>query len=404
MMIIGFIWFSIWSMIAGLSVYGNFTMFVVARVMQGIGPSILLPNALALFGAAYAPGFRKGLIFSIFGASAPVGAIMGAAITSLFIKSWWPWSFFTFSIVLALLSVATWFVVPDFLKKVKRPATLRDTIVACDVPGALTAVTALVLINFAWNQASTAGWSSPLILVTLITGVLLVPAFFYIELKVSSHPLIPFEAISSDVGLVLACVSLGWGCFGIYSWYTFQVFMVSHNLSPLLAVAWFSPVVISGPIASIITSVLLRRIGPAAVMTIAMCGFTIGMALIMTAPIDQPYWTQNFIAMCIMPFGMDMSFPAATIILSDSVKRENQGVAASLVNTVVNYSISLALGFAGTIEIHQNRGGKTPEDTLHGFRSAMYLAVSLAGLGVVVSLCFMVKKHMEARRAQVQEK
>jgi hypothetical protein len=33
---------------------------------------------------------------------------------------------------------------------------------------------------------------------------------------------------------------------------------------------------------------------------------------------------------------MDMSFPAGTLILSNAVKKEHQGFAASLVATVVN--------------------------------------------------------------------
>jgi hypothetical protein len=46
---------------------------------------------------------------------------------------------------------------------------------------------------------------------------------------------------------------------------------------------------------------------------------------------------------------MDLSFPCGTIILSNAMPREHQGIAASLINTVVNYSISLSLGIAGTI-------------------------------------------------------
>lgn len=53
-----------------------------------------------------------------------------------------------------------------------------------------------------------------------------------------------------------------------------------------------------------------------------------------------------------------MSSPAATVILSNSVKKEHQDIAASLIKTVVNYSISLGLGFAGTVEVHINRGGR----------------------------------------------
>ena len=66
---------------------------------------------------------------------------------------------------------------------------------------------------------------------------------------------------------------------------------------------------------------------------------------------------------------MDMSFPAGTIILSDSMSQEHQGIAASLVNTIVNYSISIGLGIAGTVEVHVNHNN---EDMLRGFRGAWY--------------------------------
>jgi hypothetical protein len=45
---------------------------------------------------------------------------------------------------------------------------------------------------------------------------------------------------------------------------------------------------------------------------------------------------------------MDMSFPARTLIMSDAVEKKYQRMAASLVNTVVNYSISIGVGITGT--------------------------------------------------------
>jgi MFS family permease len=71
MLIIGFAWFSLWSMVAGLGVYSSHVLFVFARVFQGIGPAITLPNGLALLGATYNPGKRKDMVFAIFGATAP---------------------------------------------------------------------------------------------------------------------------------------------------------------------------------------------------------------------------------------------------------------------------------------------------------------------------------------------
>jgi hypothetical protein len=82
---------------------------------------------------------------------------------------------------------------------------------------------------------------------------------------------------------------------------------------------------------------------------------------------------------------MDMSFPAATIILSNSMPREHQGLAASLVNTMVNYSISIALGIAGTVEVSVNNGGA---DVLMGIRCAWWTGVALAAVGVILGACF----------------
>lgn len=197
--------------------------------------------------------------------------------------------------------------------------------------------------------------------------------FFYIEIKVSSSPLIPFEALSVDVAFVLGCVACGWGCFGIWVYYIWTFAEVLKGASPLLTSAWISPVAVSGAIASLATGFLLGKVRPAVVMIIALTCFTIGTVLIATAPVDQIYWAQFFVCTVVIPWGMDMSFPAATLILSNAVAKEHQGIAASLVNTVVNYSISLALGFAGTVEANVNNGGITAEDKLKGYRGAWYL-------------------------------
>ena len=67
-----------------------------------------------------------------------------------------------------------------------------------DLIAAATGITGLILFNFAWNQAPIVGWNSPYIIVLLIVGVLLFPAFFYIEIKISSNPLIPLDIFTPD--------------------------------------------------------------------------------------------------------------------------------------------------------------------------------------------------------------
>lgn len=72
-------------------------------------------------------------------------------------------------------------------------------------------------------------------------------------------------------------------------------------------------------------------------------------------------------------------------------------MAASIVLTVVNYSISLGLGFAGTIETNINNGGSTTLDKLHGYQSALWFSVGLAGFGVILSLIFVAKDYWKKK-------
>ncbi|ETI28461.1 hypothetical protein G647_00910 [Cladophialophora carrionii CBS 160.54] len=401
MLLIGYAWFSIWSLVAGLAIYADHVLFVFARVLQGIGPAILLPNGVALLGASYANGSpRKDMVFALFGACAPGGSIIGGLFAGLFALTWWPWAYFSFAIVLAAIAIVAAVVIPNPAAKIQSVGTsvpvlsLREKIKLLDLPGAVVGITALVLFNFAWNQAPIVGWQKVYVYITMLVGILLVPLFFYIEFRVAKAPLVPFDSLTVDVGFVLACIICGWSSFGIWALYLVNFLQVLRQSSPLLTVAYMAPVAVSGFIASVVTGIALSKLRPPMVMALALAFFTIGHILIATAPVHQTYWAQTFVCMIVIPWGMDMSFPAATIILSNAVRKEHQGIAASLVTTIVNYSISLGLGFAGTVEVHVNNGGRTSEDLLKGYRGAWYVGIGFAAMGLCISIVFLLKGYL----------
>ncbi|CAF4581042.1 unnamed protein product, partial [Rotaria magnacalcarata] len=59
-----------------------------------------------------------------------------------------------------------------------------------------------------------------------------------------------------------------------------------------------------------------------------------------------------------------------------------QGVAASMLNTVINWSISLGLGIAGTVESELLKSGKT---ALEGYRGGLYVGIGLSSAGILVA-------------------
>lgn len=107
-------------------------------------------------------------------------------------------------------------------------------------------------------------------------------------------------------------------------------------------------------------------------------------------PVDQSYFQISMGQMFLLAWGMDLSYPAAALILSDFLPLHHQGMAGSLVSTVVNYSVSLFLGIASTVEIQTMQHH---HNTLKSYRAAIYMGIGVAFLGVLFAIIFIVAQH-----------
>ncbi|KAI1766914.1 MFS general substrate transporter [Hypoxylon sp. FL1150] len=391
--IIGFVWSAIFSTISGLAVYSTQALFVSTRVFHGLGAALSFPNGLSLLGVTYPPGKKEAMVLTLIATMTPIGIMVGAASASLFALAWWPLTYWTFAATLIIIAGVGHFVIPQSTQKIKVPTSFRDAMSELDIPGAITGVTALVLISFAWNQAPIVGWQEPYLWIALIVGILLAMLFVLIENYYAAKPLIPFYALSSDASFILIVGACGWSCFGIWASYTWQFVENVRGVPPLLVTAYVSPCIIVGCCATVTTGYLLQRLGPSIVVFISLLGFTLGAVLVATMPAIQVYWTQLFFSVLIVSWSMDTGFPAATLALSNAVDRKHQqGTAASLASTVMNYSISIGLGIARTVESYVNRGETSLESKLEGYRAALFTAVSLAGLGTIICTAFFIRK------------
>ncbi|EED21152.1 MFS transporter of unkown specificity [Talaromyces stipitatus ATCC 10500] len=401
MFVLGMAWFSIWSLVAGLSVYSSDVLFIFARVFQGMGPALTLPNGLAILGQSYSPGPRKNMSFAWFGGSAPFGAIGGFLFGGLFALAWWPWIYFSQAIALAgVTAFAVWVIPPQPARRTRQTRSLSQLSEDLDVPGGLAGFTALVLFNFAWNQAVVVGWQEPYVYVCLILGVLFGALFFYIEVYHAKTPILPLAAFNSDIAFVFGCTAAGWACFGVWVFYMTQVTMNLDGATAVQMAAWYIPVIPSGLLSALAVGKLIRKVPASCIMVVGQIAYLVGSILAATRVLHSTYWTYFFFSVLIICVGMDTSFPAATIIFSDAVPQEYQGMGASIVMTIVNYSISLGLGIAGTLETNINHGGMTDEDKLLGYCGALWFGVGLAGLGLAQSLLFVTKGYWKKAPAK----
>lgn len=401
---VAFVILSIGSLISGLTVYAKSSIFFdVMRGVQGLGLSFAFPNAVALISHYFPMGMKRIIYMCLFAAVAPGGFVIGSLFTTtISVKGWWPWCFYVLSIVSLAHTIIGYYAIPSNIGNHNSYKNKEDK-PTFDYLGSITGVVGLILINFAFNQGPNVGWDKVYVYVLLIVGFLFIAAFFVVERKVK-HPLVPKEVLTPETGFVLGVIGAGWSSFGIWLFYLARFSIELNHYGYIQTAVHFIPVLIMGYVASGVTAVIVGKVPVSIILFASMVAFFGANALIALKPIGQTYWIQNFICYFVSAFAMDMSFPAATIMLADSLPKSQQGMAASLVSTFVNYSISLGLGFAATVEYYRVQGKPQNEATTElGIRNALYMGMGLAGLGIVLSVVFGLyqrRKHQNNAKQQ----
>lgn len=400
MFLFGWIWSALWCIVTGLSYYSKSTIFfITCRALQGVGFAFILPCGMGILGTVYPPGKRKNLAFAFVGASAPVGATIGVLMAGMVAQLvWWCWAFWLLGIACALLGVLAMYAIPGKFKH--HDYTIKQAYEKFDLCGSAVGICGLIIFNFVWNQGPVVGWGTPYIIVLLIVSVALIIGFFYLELKVVKYPLLPREIFTLRIGLVLLCMSLGWGSFGIWQYYYWSFLLNLRGYTPVSAALTYLPLLILGVVAALLVGFCISKRRAPYIIFASMMGFMLGSTILSIIPVNQTFWRLTFAQMFFLAWGMDCSFPAASLILSDFLPSEHQGMAGSLVNTVVNYSVSLFLAAASTVEIEVH---KKTHDTLQSYRGAMYLGIGVSGLAVVFAIVFMITEHRTHRHEAMLE-
>jgi len=185
-----------------------------------------VPNAIAILGKTYGSSRTRAIVFSILGALAPAGFVVGGLIGGFFTEeadTRWIWWFTqvahcsdsTSTDSRAILSAAVGavgvYIIPS------SPRSFTDK--SLDYPGAILLVLALGFFNFAWNQGPVVGWPVPYVYALLILSVVFAAAFYFWEKRMGDKALIPTEVLSRNSLLVYLCLFLGWMSFGLYALY-----------------------------------------------------------------------------------------------------------------------------------------------------------------------------------------
>ena len=283
-MIGGYIFMIIWTLLCGFADYTHSdTFFIVCRAFQGLGISFILPNIMGLVGNIYKVGtLRKNIVISLIGITAPTGACMGALWGGLIATEssrQWPWIFYAYALAAFVNLIMAIYSVPENV-----PTNVHNF--AMDWMGAIIGVVGLILFNFVWNQGPVNGWAKPYIIVLLIISIIFLVAFIIYELKFPISPLLPREVTKNgQILTILGILFLGWGSFGIWTFYYYAFQLNLRNYSPLWAGATHFMFIIWGSIAAFIVGFTINRVGPAVLLFFSALGFTMGSLMLSVTPI-----------------------------------------------------------------------------------------------------------------------
>ncbi|MFM1728917.1 MFS transporter [Prescottella soli] len=196
--------FTVTSLLCGLAV--NEATLVAARALQGVGAAIASPTALALVATTFAPGPVRNQAIAIFAAMTGVGSVTGLIIGGALTEVSWRWIFLiNVPIGLVILLLAFGALAETGAERLK-----------LDVQGAILATLGCTGVVFGFTEGPEMGWGSPLVLVGLIGGLVLLGAFLAVERR-AENPLLPFSLFRdrSRVATFIAIALVGMVMFSL---------------------------------------------------------------------------------------------------------------------------------------------------------------------------------------------
>jgi MFS family permease len=250
------VFFGIGTLICGLSTSAG--MIIAGRVIAGMGGGGL--GAISTFVASdLIPLRRRGLWQGIgnicWGLGSGIGGLFGGWVNDV----WgWRWAFLIQVPFIFISALLVFFKVNVPVKKTETPSIKR-----VDFQGALTLVSALVLLLFGLNAGgNTVPWTHPLVLTTLPLSALLFGAFVYVEEKFASEPIIPVRLLL-DRTVASACLTNWFNTMATFSliFYGPLYFQVVMDLSPAESGARLIPQSLGTAVGSLGSGLIMRSTG-----------------------------------------------------------------------------------------------------------------------------------------------
>ena len=367
----GVVLFTLASLLCGLA--WSITALDVARAFQGIGGAALFATALALIGHEYRGADRFGAL-AVWGATVGAAVACGPLIGGLLTDGLgWRWIFFVnipvgvFAFAVALTRITE-----------SRDERAQRT----DVAGLVTFSVALFLIVFGILRGNASGWSSALILGSLVCGAVLLLVFVFVELR-QQRPMFDVTLFRQPafVGVSLATFCIAVGMFSMFPYLSIYLQDIL-GYSPLAAGVRFLPLTVFVFFVPLATRRFVARVPLRVTIGSGLALVAGGLALMYGIGADSQ-WTVLLAGFVVAGIGIGIANPALAAGALRVVDPARTGMASGINNTF--RLAGVAVGVAALGALLENRVGHTLASSPVPGAHALASGVSSAGVRAVAA-------------------
>jgi EmrB/QacA subfamily drug resistance transporter len=348
---------------------------VFSRALQGAGAAIVTPLTLTLISEAFPVekrGAAIGMWGGIVGLAVAAGPVVGGAVVA---GIDWHWIFWlNVPIGLALAPIA--------LRKLTESHGPRPQL---DLPGLALACGGALGLTWGLVRANSVGWISGEVLVAMIAGMSLIAAFIAWELR-TENPMVPPSLFRSRGFTAANGVS-----FFMYAGLFGALFLMSQLLqtalgySPLQAglrlLPWTLPPMFIAPLAG----GLADRYGNRPFMVLGLALQATGYAWVAIVTATGVDYLALGAAFTVSGIGTSFCFPTVANAIMGSVPPQEAGVASGANSAIRELGGVLGVAVLASVFIHHG-GYASPHAFVHGFTTAVWVAVAFSAVGVVAAV------------------
>ncbi|MGD0055620.1 MAG: MFS transporter [Acidimicrobiales bacterium] len=383
--------FTLASIGAGFAATG--AQMIAIRALQGVGGAILSPATLTIIVTTFqGPRLPKaiGAWSAVAGAGGAAGALLGGLLTGY---ASWRWVFFInipvgiFAATLAML----------FLREMRN----REAAVKLDVTGAVLVTGSLASLIYGTVSTTKDGWGASSTLSWFLAGAAMMVAFLFWEMKVASHPLVPFRIFRSrslsTANIVMLLV--GGAFFAMWYFLTFYFQYILRYDAVRTGFA-FLPMALAIIAGAQLSSRILTRTGVRPLLLTGTSLATLGFLWISLIKTDSTYWGAIFTPSVLCAFAIGLLFAPLATAATAQVERSESGLASGVLNASRQVGGSVALAVLGTAAASRTATFLAPTSPIAlvgGYQRAFQIsaAITLVALGV----SFALPRHTGRRQA-----